>query len=417
MRFLVLLAAGKGERLRPLSETRPKPLMPVLGEPLLCRHLRLARQHAEFDRIIVVASYMKEALEKAVRSCGGGEVVDQGAELGTGHAIARSMEHGGPGEYTIVYSDVFMLEEGYRILSNLPSPSLLVAEVDKPWEYGAVEVERGELRRVREKPKEGEEAGNLVFAGALKLDYEVLELLRELRPSPRGEYEVTDALNLLAQRESVAVASLGKGWRDVGRPWDLLLVNRMALEHELRGEVKGEVSPRAEIEGKVYVEEGAEVKAFAVVEGPAFIGRGAEVGPHSHIRPYTVMLEEAHVGAFSQVKASLIMEGSKAPHLNYVGDSVVGEHVNLGAGTITANFRFDGEAVKVNVKGGRVSSDLRKLGAFIGGYAKTGINVSIMPGVKIGSHAWIWPGCVVNRDVERGERYNCWLAYKAPEGG
>ncbi|MEN2999890.1 MAG: bifunctional sugar-1-phosphate nucleotidylyltransferase/acetyltransferase [Acidilobaceae archaeon] len=417
MKALVLLAAGKGERLRPLSETRPKPLMPVLGEPLLCRHLRLAREQADFDRVIVVTSYMKEELERALRSCGGGELVDQGGELGTGHAIARAMEHGGPGEYTIIYSDVFMLREGYELLSRLPSPSLLVAEVDKPWEYGAVEVKEGELQRVREKPGEGEGISNLVFAGALRLDYEVLEVLKALKPSPRGEYEVTDALNELARRESVSAGSLGRGWRDVGRPWDLLLVNSMALDRELREEVRGEVSPRAVLEGKVYVEEGAEVKAFAVIEGPAFIGRGAKVGPHSHIRPYTVVLEGAHVGAFAQVKGSLIMEGSKAPHLNYVGDSVVGEHVNLGAGTITANLRFDDEPVKVNVKGKRVSSDLRKLGAFIGGYAKTGINVSIMPGVKIGSYAWIWPGCVVNRDVERGERFDCWLAYKAPEGG
>ncbi|MCX8195517.1 MAG: sugar phosphate nucleotidyltransferase [Acidilobaceae archaeon] len=418
MKALVLLAAGKGERIRPFSETRPKPLLPILGEPLICRHLRLALRHASYDRVIVTGSYMIGELREGIRRCGfEAEVIDQGGpDIGTADAIAKAMQAGGPGEYTIIYSDVFMSGEGYELLSRLPSPALLAAEVENPWEYGVLEVRDEVMLRVTEKPAEGEARGNLVFAGALKLSYDVLEVLKSLKPSPRGAYEVTDALNILAAREDVRVGRL-KVWRDVGRPWDLLVANRIALDLELREEVKGEVSSLASVEGKVFVEEGAEVKAFAAIEGPAYIARGAEVGPHSHIRPYSVILREAHVGAFTQVKGSLIMEGSKAPHLNYVGDSIIGEHVNLGAGAIAANLRFDEAPVEVTIKGKRVSSGMRKLGAFVGGHAKVGINVSIMPGVKIGSYAWIWPGCVVSRDVETGERYNCWAAYKAPEGG
>ncbi len=84
---------------------------------------------------------------------------------------------------------------------------------------------------------------------------------------------------------------------------------------------------------------------------------------------------------------------------------MLGEHVNFGAGTLIANLRFDEQPVKVNVKGKRESSGRKKLGAFVGGYAKTGINVTILPGVKIGAYAWIYPGAVVNRDVGMGEFY------------
>ncbi len=101
------------------------------------------------------------------------------------------------------------------------------------------------------------------------------------------------------------------------------------------------------------------------------------------------------------------MEHARAPHLNYVGDSIIGEHVNLGAGTITANLRFDDKTIRVTLKGKRVDSGRRKLGAIMGGYSKTGINVSLMPGVKVGSHAVIYPGCVVYRDVEPGGVYRC----------
>ena len=97
------------------------------------------------------------------------------------------------------------------------------------------------------------------------------------------------------------------------------------------------------------------------------------------------------------------MENTKIPHLSYVGDSVICEDVNFGAGTITANLRFDEKEVKVNIKNERVSSGRKKLGAIVGGHVRTGINVSILPGIKIGAYAWIYPGAVVDRDVNKGE--------------
>ena len=93
------------------------------------------------------------------------------------------------------------------------------------------------------------------------------------------------------------------------------------------------------------------------------------------------------------------MEHVHASHLSYIGDSVVGEHTNLGAGTVLANLRFDNKNVKVIVEGKRIDTGRRKLGALIGGYVKTGVNVSIMPGVKIGSYSVIYPGVTVYRDV------------------
>ncbi|MFN4046015.1 MAG: bifunctional sugar-1-phosphate nucleotidylyltransferase/acetyltransferase [Acidilobaceae archaeon] len=411
-RFLVLLAAGRGERLRPLTETRPKPLLPILGEPLLCRHLRLSLSRGSYDGVIVVASYMLDSMREALLKCGfeGVNVLDQGGEFGTGHAILKAMDYGGPGDYTIIYSDIYMAPEGYDILASLKPPGVIAVRAERPWEYGVLEVRDGRIIRVVEKPQPGETSGGaLVFAGALKLTWDSLGDFKGLKPSPRGELEATDALNSLSSRVDVNVAEVPGGlWLDVGRPWELLLANRVALERELEDSVRGVVSESSTIEGRVYIGEGATVKAYTVIEGPTYIGPKVSVGPHTHIRPYTVLLEKSHVGAFTQVKSSILMENSKAPHLNYVGDSIVGEHVNLGAGTITANFRFDEATVKVTVKGARVDSGLKKLGAIIGGYAKTGINVSILPGVKIGSRAWIWPGCVVYRDVEPGEKFNCW---------
>ncbi|MEM4864995.1 MAG: nucleotidyl transferase, partial [Acidilobaceae archaeon] len=250
---------------------------------------------------------------------------------------------------------------------------------------------------------------SLVFAGILKISYEHLSFFKNLKPSPRGEFEATDALNDLSKQYEVKTFPIPKGsWIDIGRPWDFLKANIIALS-EIKGQViKGDVSERAELSGPIVVESNSSIKPYTVVEGPAYIGRGAVIGPLAHVRGNTVVCEESFVGPFSQVKSSVLLERARLPHMNYVGDSVIGEHVNLGAGSKIANLRFNEQTVEMTVKGVRVKTGLKKLGSVIGGYAKIGINVSIMPGVKIGSYAVVYPGCVVFRDVDSGEVFNCW---------
>jgi len=382
--------------------------MPILGEPLLCRHLRLIGDSYSPGQTVSVVSYMKDRVARAIPRCGRETLlIDQEGELGTGHAINIAASTIDADEYLIVYGDIFMDPESYRRIADAPPPALLATRVEKPWEYGVLDVREGTLRGIVEKPPPGEEPSNLIFAGALKLSSEHLEYFRDLKPSPRGEYEATDAILRIAMKEGFNVVEVAGYWRDIGRPWDLLDANLVALQHEAEDRIEGEVHPTALIEGKAYVAPGAVVGPNTVIEGPAYIGPGARLGPHSYLRGGVVVLEGAKIGHATEVKASVLMEHARAPHLNYVGDSVVGEHVNLGAGTITANLRFDDKTIKVTVKGRRVDTGRRKLGAIIGGYAKTGINVSIMPGVKIGSHALIYPGCVVARDVGQGGVYKC----------
>jgi bifunctional UDP-N-acetylglucosamine pyrophosphorylase/glucosamine-1-phosphate N-acetyltransferase len=132
------------------------------------------------------------------------------------------------------------------------------------------------------------------------------------------------------------------------------------------------------------------------------IGKNSQIGPNCFIRPATSIGDGCHVGNAVEVKNSIIMDGSNAPHLNYVGDSIIGENTNLGAGTITANLRHDRGNVRVEVKGRLEDSGRHKLGAIIGHNVKVGINVSIYPGRKIGSNSFIGPGAIVDRNVPQG---------------
>ncbi len=338
-------------------------------------------------------------------------VIEQGGEKGTGHAILRAMEEVEADDYFIIYSDLYASPGIYESMASTPPPAILAIEVDNPWEYGVLEVAGGTLKRIHEKPQGSRPPSNLIFAGMIRLSGEHEPFFASIKPSPRGELEATDALNEIALVQDVLVVKPPEGekWLDVGRPWDLLDANKYALD-EASPLIRGEVHATVVLDnsrGPVIIEEGALVGPHTVIEGPAYIGPGARVGPHAYIRPYTVILEGGKAGHSTEVKASILMEHAKAPHLSYIGDSIIGEHVNLGAGTVTANLRFDHKTIKMTVKGRRIDTGRTKLGAVIGGHAQTGINVSILPGVKIGSYALIYPGCIVARDVERGGVYRC----------
>ncbi len=410
---LVLLAAGKGERLKPITETRPKALVKILEEPMICRNLRMALSVKKFDEILIVIqeSYKDEMakvgclreLEDSVR------FIIQREPKGTAHAVLSAIRASEPDDLFIIYSDVFIPADRWQILKELTPSSILAAPTERPWEYGVLKVNPPNVLDIIEKPSPEKAPSNLVFIGVALIAKEHIRYVEKVGLSSRGEFELTDALLDIAKNEGLRFVDLGSGdWRDIGRPWDLLLANRYVLDNEIKNWKKeGEVHPTAIIDDNVYIAPGAKIGPYSVIEGPAYIAEGALIGPHSHIRPYSVILEKAKVGYAVEIKASILMEEARAPHFNYVGDSIVCEDVNLGAGTITANLRFDKRTIKMTLKGKRVDSGLKKLGAVIGGHAQTGINVSLMPGVKVGSYARVWPGCVVYKDVPKGADYRC----------
>jgi bifunctional UDP-N-acetylglucosamine pyrophosphorylase/glucosamine-1-phosphate N-acetyltransferase len=135
------------------------------------------------------------------------------------------------------------------------------------------------------------------------------------------------------------------------------------------------------------------------VEGPAFIDEEADIGPNCYIRPSTSIGRKVRVGNACEIKNSIIMDNTHIGHLSYVGDSIIGERGNLGAGTITANYRLDAGTIKMMVKDKHVDSGRKKLGAVLGDDVKTGINALLMPGIKVGNDSWIGPNLMVQRDL------------------
>jgi bifunctional UDP-N-acetylglucosamine pyrophosphorylase/glucosamine-1-phosphate N-acetyltransferase len=163
--------------------------------------------------------------------------------------------------------------------------------------------------------------------------------------------------------------------------------------------VSGTVEQGAHLIGPVTVAESARVRSGAYIEGPVFIDEEADIGPNCYIRPATSVGKRVRVGNACEIKNSIIMDGTHVGHLSYVGDSILGEKCNLGAGTIIANYRCDSRSIKMTVKDQVVDTGRRKLGAVIGDNVKTGIKSIFMPGVKVGMNSWIGPNFMVERDL------------------
>jgi len=409
----VLLAAGEGIRLLPLTATRPKHLIRVGGKPII-EHCLDALKANGVTEAVIVTHYMGEKIRDYF---GDGSkfgfkinYVEQEKVLGTGNA-ASIAEQFVDGEFLLVYGDLLFSKEAIRNILDTykggkPDAVMAVVAVDKPESYGIIELGKGKaVKRVVEKPSREKAPSNLANAGLYVFGKDVFDVLRCVKRSVRGEWELTDAVTLLAKEsKTVLAAEIARGdWLDVGRPWDLLDANVWALR-QMEHKVLGNVEEGAHLIGPVTVAETARVRSGAYVEGPCFIDEDADVGPNCFIRPCTSVGKKARVGNGCEVKNTIIMDGTHVGHLSYVGDSILGEKCNLGAGTITANLRFDDGTVKMLIKDKVVDTGRRKLGAILGDNVKTGIGVLLMPGVKVGNDSWVGPGFMVERDLPEKSR-------------
>lgn len=399
----VILAGGKGVGLEPITHTRPKVLVPILGRKLIEYHLCSLIKYG-IKRVIIVINYMgeliKEHLNKSLCDLGVDVVfVNQGAPLGTAHALAKAMPFVRTDEFLLVYGDVFYVSDitlGQLIEGK--GNMITVSIVDDPGRYGVVVADGERVVKIVEKPKEF--ISNYVNAGIYRFRRDdIVRFLEKVEVSDRGEYELTSALQSMIDSGYRLSYLVIRKWMDIGRPWSLLEANKLLLNELNIRDIKGDVEGNVVIKGPVIVDDGARILSGSYIVGPVYIGKDVEVGPNAYVRPYSVILDGSRIGFNVEVKESVIMEHTHISHQAYVGDSIVCEGVNLGAGTILANLRFDGKTVKVRVKGAIEDSGRRKLGAFIGGYVRTGVNVSVFPGVKIGAYSWIYPGVVVTDDV------------------
>ncbi|WP_135825948.1 bifunctional sugar-1-phosphate nucleotidylyltransferase/acetyltransferase [Halorussus ruber] len=389
----VVLAAGEGTRIRPLSASLPKPMLPAADRPLAA-HAADAAVRAGADELLFVVGYEADVVRDYFGEEYAGIPVTyavQQEQAGTADAVRAAAEYL-DGPFAVLNGDNLYDPDGIEALFE-EGPAVGAHRVDDPTSYGVLSTEGDTITDIVEKP--ADPPTDLANTGAYLFPEEARDWL-DVPESERGEHEITDVVARVVDEYEVSAVEIDR-WLDVGRPWELLEANEWKLG-ELERDVQGSVHETADLRGPVVVEEGAAVDAGVVVEGPALIRSGASVGPNAYVRGATLVDEDAKIGHSVEVKNSVFMPGATAGHLSYVGDSLLGRDVNLGAGTTVANLRHDDEPVKLNVKGERVSTGRRKFGVVLGDEAKTGINVALNVGTKLSPGAGVPPGETVSRD-------------------
>jgi UDP-N-acetylglucosamine diphosphorylase/glucosamine-1-phosphate N-acetyltransferase len=392
----VVLAAGEGKRMRPLTATRPKVMLPLANRPMV-EHLIVAAKNAGLNDFVLVVGYREQEVRNYFGdgSAWGVSIryITQRIQMGTADALNATKEVVGD-KFLLLNGDMLLKSTDIRDFSRQETPSIAIFPYDHPEEYGVLTVEGDIVTGLIEKSQNP--VSNLINAGAYLFDTDIFGILSNLPLSERGEYELTDALMRYIEQGVLKSHQLSS-WYDVGAPWTLLNANEEMLG-TIPITIKGIIEERVTIKGDVSVEEGSVIKAGTYIEGPCCIGKNCRIGPNAYIRGATSIGDGCHIGHSTEIKNSVILPDTKVPHFNYIGDSIVGSGCNFGAGTKVANLRHDRRDIHV----GGINTGRKKFGAVIGDNVQFGINCSVNVGTIVGSDVRIAPHSFIEGNIADG---------------
>jgi UDP-N-acetylglucosamine diphosphorylase/glucosamine-1-phosphate N-acetyltransferase len=391
----VILAAGEGSRMRPLTYTRPKVMLPIAGKPIL-EHLIVEMRQAGIKEFILVVGYHDELIRDYFTDGSKLNVAiqysNQRKQLGTADAV-RMVRGFIEGRFLVANGDIIIERQDILKLVEHSGNVMSVIELADVTGLGVVETKDGMVTRIHEKT--ANPPGHLANAGLYSFTPDILDAIDNTPKSARGEYELTDSIQLLIDSGKAVEYNSINRWLDLSYPWHLLNANEKTMA-SLEPQCSGEIEANVVIKGAVSVGKGTVIRSGVYIIGPVVIGQNCDIGPNCFIRPCTAIGDNCHIGASVEVKNSIVMSGTKIPHLSYVGDSIIGQNCNLGAGTKIANLKLN----KRNIIIAGMDTGRRKLGAIIGDNVETGINSSINVGTMIGNNSFIGPGALAKGVIE-----------------
>ena len=340
----LILSGGKGTRLRPLTYTSAKQLVPVANKPILFYGIE-ALAAAGVREIGIVVGDTRAEIERAVGdgSAFGTEVtyIAQDAPRGLAHAVLISEGYLGQ-EPFVMYLGDNLLARGVtpfvrEFETHRPAAQILLTRVPDPQRFGVAELNGTQVTRLVEKPKEPK--SDLALVGVYLFSPEVFESVKRITPSFRNELEITDAIQDLIDRKLVVRPHIVEGWwKDTGRLDDLLDANRLILD-TLERRIDGAVDAGSRLDGRVVVEPGATIES-SVVRGPAIIGAHAHL-EHAYVGPFTSIMNNVRI-RHAEIEHCIVLEHSEILDLDSrVTDSLIGKNVRIYRERITPSaYRF-----------------------------------------------------------------------------
>ncbi|MFH1064455.1 MAG: bifunctional sugar-1-phosphate nucleotidylyltransferase/acetyltransferase [Candidatus Woesearchaeota archaeon] len=390
----VIMAAGKSTRTYPLTVNRPKPLLEVLDKTVLEHNLD--QLDGIVDEVIIIVGFMKDAIiERFGASYKSMKLLyaEQKEQLGTGHALMTARPFLKEKFIVLNGDDLYSRRDIAAVMEH--DYAILVRKVEDVRAFGAVIIEDGKVKRIVEKPDT--HISDYANSGGFVFDTDIFRI--ELEKTVRGEYELTDYATALARQGKLEYEVIKGLWLPIGYPWNYLEANVALLNliEKSSTDKTATIEDGVTMKGIVVIGRNTIIRSGTYIEGPVYIGADCEVGPHAYLRKDTILLDGVRTRA--EIIDSVLMKGATAKHTCYLGHSVIGENANIGAGTVTADYRHDGKNNMTLIKGAKVDSGRRKLGAFIGDDARLAIGTMIYPGRKVWPGKGTLPGQVVDKDI------------------
>ena len=392
----IILAAGKGAHLSPFSDTRPQPMIGVAGRTILDNSLGLLKSSGIND-IFVVVGHKREKLIDALQEheYDGLNIhyVEQKQSRGIGNAVLKVKNKISPGEYfLLLYGDILtannIFSKVQQSFHTFKSPVASICLPPSNQQFGNVFLNaQMEITKIIEKPKSNK-FGNYVLAGVFILPASFFQLLESTGQS------MEKALKKIVASEGLRASMWEDGWLDVVHPWEILTANKMIMDSWGESSIAKTATLEANVtlQGIVKIGEGVLIKAGAVIEGPCSIGCGSYIGNNSLVRSYTSVGKNCEVGSGVELKNCVVMDSSQIGRLSFIGDSVLGENVDIGSGCMTINRTVDWKPISMQNRKGQASTNMSKLGAFLGDGVVVGAGNMIQPGTVVHSGK-IVPAC------------------------
>ncbi len=339
----LILSGGRGTRLRPITYTSAKQLVPVANKPILFYGIEALREAGIRD-IGVVVGDTREEIKEAVGDGSRWGVkmtyIHQPEPLGLAHAVKVSRDYIGRSSFVMYLGDNIIRDGISSLVSEFarkkPNSQILLARVPHPNQFGVAELKNGRVIRLVEKPKHPR--SDLALVGVYMFDPSVFKAVDSIRPSARGELEITDAIQWLVDHRFTVVPHIVTGWwKDTGKLEDILEANRMMLDR-LETCIEGKVDRSSTIEFKVVIGKGTIVTG-STIRGPVIIGKNCTV-VNSYIGPFTSIADHVEVRN-SEVEHSIVMENSRILDLAKIEGSLIGKDVKIyRSGRKPQAFRF-----------------------------------------------------------------------------
>jgi len=406
----IILAGGEGKRVFPLAVNRPKPMFKLLGKPLIHHVIDTLKEAGLKDYIVVtghrgeqIKDYLKDGSKLGVNI----DYTVQKEPRGMADALETTKDLAEDHFFVVNADDIFeaaLIKQMTKQFREGNAEIVLSCKpVQETWKFGVIRVEDEKVTDFVEKPPKGKEPSNLAVVGVYILSKQIFDYYKKI---PVSDHQYEDAiLGFIKDRNVVKAVSYDGFFAGYKYPWDLFAINRYLMDTKLAEqtiEEDVEISRCVTVEGRVWLAKGTKVFEGACIRGPCYIGENSVVGGNSLVRDYSSLGRGCVVGFSTEIKHSLIGDDCWF-HMNYIGDSIISDNCLFGAGTVTANFRFDEKNVQVRIGDKRVDSGTNKLGAIIGDNCKTGINSCLEPGVKIGPQSMVGPNVDLQDDLPQGK--------------